>query len=207
VSGSRRARKARLGWQRSRGRRTQRRLTVAGLAAGLLFCGLNAAQGYEAWVRGGINLNLRTEPGTQFRIIATVNTGDAVDVVERGEKWTKIKLAGGDIGWIPAGYLQQEPPAELRVEQLEQSNVALQEHSEELEAELQELRELRDGFATQRSTQEAEIRRLSTENGRLEAGARYPELIAGASILGLGMIAGALLRGSSSRRQPSRIRL
>ena len=55
--------------------------------------------------------------------------------------------------------------------------------------------------------QRSEIDRLTRENDKLRAGARWPYMIAGASILGAGMLLGAILHASSARRPRPRVRL
>ena len=137
-----------------------------------------------------------------------LTTGDEVRVLERGTDWIRVTLAeGGEEGWIPEGYLQTEPPAAL---QLEEARAELARVRGELEAatsETSRLKETGETLASRDGEQRAEIDRLTQENVELRAGARVPELVAGASILGIGMIVGALLYRGASRSRPSRIRL
>ena len=49
------------------------------------------------------------------------------------------------------------------------------------------------------------MRRLSEENRDLRAGERWPYLVTGAGILGIGLAVGLLVRGGT-RRSSSRIR-
>ncbi len=72
-----------------------------------------------AWVKGEVRLNLRAGPGTNYKILMGIKTGDALDVLERTTKWTKVRTANDETGWIPAGYLDKEPPPRVRLEQLE----------------------------------------------------------------------------------------
>ena len=72
-----------------------------------------------AWVSGEVRLNLRSGAGNQYRILGALKTGDSVQVLERGEKWTKIRTAAGEDGWIPGGYLNPQPPPTIRLEELE----------------------------------------------------------------------------------------
>jgi uncharacterized protein YgiM (DUF1202 family) len=183
-------------------------LRAGAFAAALLLVAAGAARAERAWVRGDVRLNVRTGPGTEFRIIEMLTTGDEVRVLERGTDWIRVTLAeGGEEGWIPEGYLQTEPPAAL---QLEEARAELARVRGELEAatsETSRLKETGETLASRDGEQRAEIDRLTQENVELRAGARVPELVAGASILGIGMIVGALLYRGASRSRPSRIRL
>ncbi len=167
-----------------------------------------AASAESGWVRGEINLNVRSGPGTQFRILGGVTTGDGLTILERGEGWTKVRMEDETEGWIPVGYLEPEPPPTVRLERLEGEVVSLREKLENSTAEGATLRTANTTLTESDGTQRTEIERLILDNTKLRAGARYPELIAGACILAAGMILGAMLHKSSSSKRPaSRIRL
>lgn len=182
----------------------------AGVALALLvLCTpLLEAAAEQAWVRGEIRLNLRSGPGTQFRILGGVATGDGLTILQRGDGWTQVRMADGIEGWIPEGYLKPEPPPTIRLEQLETEVATLRDRLETITRESNELKTTNASLSENDSVQREEIDRLILDNTKLRAGARYPELIAGASILAAGMILGAMLHRSSSNRRPSsRIRL
>ena len=116
-------------------------------------------------------------------------------------------MNGVEQGWIPAGYLQPDPPAgvalarsQARVEELEASLATLS-------GETKELRTTNASLSESDSGQKSEIERLTRENLELKAGARWPEWIAGACLLSAGMIVGAILNRNSGRRPGPRIRL
>ncbi len=168
------------------------------------------AHSEQAWVRREVRLNIRTGPGTQYRIVGVTKTNEEVSILERADGWTKIRVEqddGAKEGWIQAGFLKPEAPptirlqlAEARVDALEKDLVALQEETEKLRKDSGIL-------TTQAGEQQAKIKELTMENMELRAGARYPEWITGAAILGAGMLAGAFMHRRSARRQPTRIRL
>ena len=167
-----------------------------------------AASANTGWVKGEIRLNLRAGAGTQFKILGGVKTGDEVVVLATRESWTRVQTGDGKIGWIPAGYLETEPPPVLRLQQLEGETATLRSQLEELRAETADLRETNATLTSNDSGQREEIEALKIENFELRAGARYQEWITGALILSLGMIVGAWLhRRNSTRRGSARIRL
>lgn len=186
---------------------------VAGLAAALLLVlgsallDAQTASADTGWVRGNIRLNLRAGAGTQFKILGAVETGDQMDVLARGESWTRVRTAEGKTGWIPAGYLETEPPPTLRLAQLETETATLRTQLEEIRSEAAGLRESNATLASTDSGQREQIESLKIENYELRAGSRYQEWITGALILFGGMIVGAILHRNSTRRPSSRIRL
>jgi len=159
------------------------------------------------WVKGEIRLNLRAGSGTQFKILTGVKTGDELVVLQRGESWTRVQTTDGKIGWIPAGYLDTEPPPVLRLEQAETEAATLRTELEEIRAETARLRESNATLASTDSGQREEIESLKIENFELRAGSTTQKWITGAAILASGMIVGAVLHRNSTRRPSSRIRL
>ena len=165
----------------------------------------------NGWVRGEIRLNLRTGPGTQFKIVGVAKTGDGVEILERQEGWTKIRIhvasGQGKEGWIPKGYLKPTPPPTLRLAQAEEKVGQLSAELETLRQESEALRQKEAELTSEDASQAATIAELTRDNMRLRAGDRYPEWITGASILAAGMLLGSLIYRSSTRRQQTRIRL
>jgi SH3 domain protein len=195
--------------ERELNNRTHARLATS-LATLVLVLGLgDIAQAEQGWVRSEIRLNLRTGPSTENRIVGVAKTGDGVDILERGDKWTKIRLRDDPSkqGWIPVGYLKPEPPPTIRLAQIEERAASLESELVELKESAAQLRQDNSALASQDDEQQANIKQLTMENMELRAGARYPEWITGASIFAAGMMLGAILHRSSARRQPSRIRL
>jgi SH3 domain protein len=168
---------------------------------------LEAAAQEVGYVRSYIRLNLRSGAGTQYKILGAVETGDELRILSRGESWTRVETKEGQIGWIPAGYLETEPPPELRLEQLEAETDTLRTALEELRTEAAQLREENATLTANDSGQREEIEALKIDNYELRAGSRYQEWITGALILVLGMLLGAFLHRNSTRRPSSRIRL
>jgi SH3 domain protein len=160
-----------------------------------------------AWVKDELRLNLRTGPGTEFRIKGNVGTGDRLDVLERATGWTKVSSPELGEGWIPEGFLQAEPPAGIRLERTEAETAEFRSQFESISQRSQELEESNATLSERDATQKQEIETLTRENLELRAGARWPEWITGAGILVAGMLMGAILHSISARRSRPRIRL
>ena len=155
-------------------------------------------------MRGEVRLNVRTGPSNEHRIVGGVKTGDALRVLERRERWTRVRTPDGKQGWIPGGYLDSEPPPAIRAARLEAEAVALREELETLRAQSGKLEAERTAAAEAEASQRAEMERLAQENVELRAGARWPELITGAGILSLGMVLGWAWKSSAAARRSGR---
>jgi SH3 domain protein len=159
----------------------------------------------EAWISGDVKLNVRTGPSKGHRIVAGLETGDNVLILARADSWTQIRTGRGKEGWIPAGYLESTPPPHVRLDQLEKELTSALEQLTLVTSEAERLREENSTLADRDEEQQSSIRSLTEENLDLTAGARWPYLISGASILGIGMVMG-LAMGRSGKKK-SRIRL
>ncbi len=181
---------------------TKRRAFALGFIT-LLFATPAAAE----WVRGEVRLNLRTAPGADRRIITTIATGDQVRVLEEGENWTRVQVDDGREGWIPAGFLAEQAPATVQLERQETQLSALKEKLAETSTTAEALRSNNQSLTQSNQALTVENQELTGENHRLKAGARWPEWVAGASILVVGMLLGAVLQSWTSRRNSGRVRL
>jgi len=180
---------------------------LCALAVGLAGLMAESARAASAWVKGEVRLNVRTGPSNENRILGELHTGDKVDVLENGEGWTRIR-SGDREGWVPEGFLQNEPPATALLADAQGKASELAGRVTALEAQTAKLGEENQSFSQRDTSQRSEIESLTRENLELKAGAAWPERIVGAGILGTGMLIGWLIHVISSRRQRTpRIRL
>ncbi len=181
----------------------------AARALALLACfalGASAARAEKSWVQGEVRLNLRTGPGTEFRILEALKTGDAVELVERAEGWTRVRH-GEHEGWIPEGYLQPTAPPAVQVDALTTEVETLRQELATLNAEAAGLRESHAELTAREAKQSSELERLRRENNAFRTGARWPEWFAGSALLTMGMLLGVLVRAVAARPRIRRVRL
>jgi uncharacterized protein YgiM (DUF1202 family) len=162
-----------------------------------------AASGEPAWIKGELIVNLRSDPDSDADTVRTVKTGDAVEVTKRRGKWARVRTGrtgAEQEGWIQTTYLQPGPPATVLLARRQMDLDKLSQQVADLTREAEELRKENAEFGSQTS----DITALQQENTQLRTN-RWPEWIAGAAILSVGMIAGRLMAGSGRRK--ARIRL
>lgn len=159
----------------------------------------------RAWVRSELKVNFRASASPSGAALGVLTTGEGVGVIERKNGWARILVGESTIGWLPESYLDAEPPPKERLAQLDAQVADLQKNLDEAEREAASLR----GQIAELSGKDAErdevMRRLREENRDLRAGERWPYLVTGAGILGIGITVGLFLRGGS-RRSYSRLR-
>ncbi len=84
----------------------------------LLLCALAAApaaRAETAYVVEQLVVNVNSAPDASAERIATVKSGERLEVIERVRDQVHVQLAGGKDGWIRAGYLSADEPLRPRL--------------------------------------------------------------------------------------------
>ncbi len=93
-----------------------------------------------AYVTDTLEITLRSGQGNDYRILRLLTSGTQLEVLERGETWTRVRVAGQE-GWVRSLYLQDEPGAGARLEQVSQQLQRLRQENRDLSAQLEQLEE------------------------------------------------------------------
>jgi hypothetical protein len=115
------------------------KLTARALAAPwLLLCALAApaARAETLYVVEQLVVNVNSAPDASGERIATVKSGEGVEVLERVRDEVHVKLAGGKDGWIRASYLSADEPLRPRLAQRTAEVARLREEVSHLQAQL-----------------------------------------------------------------------
>ncbi len=99
------------------------RIMVVALALGLSG---SAAYAQQMFVKEMMKITMRTGPGNDRKILALVNTGQAVEVVEQGEEWSLVRIGESKEGWVLTRFLTQEEPSSISLAKLTQKYAALE---------------------------------------------------------------------------------
>ncbi len=79
------------------------------------------------------NLNVRTGPSTSYEVLTTINKNNIVTRIKRGiqngERWDKILLDNGMVGYVFQSYLVEVPKAEIQKISLSIDNATIQKNS------------------------------------------------------------------------------
>ena len=116
------------------------------------YLGMGVAVGQTtAYVTDELEITMRSGEGNEYRIIRLLTSGTQLEVLERGEAWSRVR-AGGDTGWVRSVYLQAEPVAINRLDAAISEAEQLREENRELTAALEDaersVAELGDTSAT-----------------------------------------------------------
>lgn len=73
----------------------------------------------KLFVSDKLVLNVYSEADQSGGRVATIETGDTVDELERDESYVRIRLQDGREGWVGANYLTTDPPAAVQLRDLQ----------------------------------------------------------------------------------------
>jgi len=104
-----------------------------------------------------------------------LKSGDRMDLLERKGRYARVRIDGGQEGWVKSLYLVEEEPARTRVNKLEQTNVSLEATVKKLRSQLAgeqtavaELKQKQSGSAELTAATEQEVTNLREQNTELE---------------------------------------
>ncbi len=100
----------------------------------LLALASTAAAAETAYVIDKLLVGLHAEKALDSEIVKVLPTGIRLEVLQREGELAQVREPDGATGWVDAAYLMPDPPAALRVDELEAKN-------KELTAELTKARE------------------------------------------------------------------
>ena len=103
------------------------------LSALLLLAFGAAAVADTAFVIDRLLVGIHESKDADSAIVKVVPTGTQLEVIKRDGDVATVREPGGASGWVDAAYLSPEPPARLRVAELEKSKVALEARLKQLE--------------------------------------------------------------------------
>jgi SH3 domain protein len=72
------------------------------------------------YVSEDFEITLRTGPGTDRKIIALVQSGKALEMLERGDEWSMVREPNGKEGWALTRYLTTNRPCAMVLERVRQ---------------------------------------------------------------------------------------
>lgn len=111
------------------------------LCASVIALMATAAAAEQMYVADKLVLNVYSEPSEDSESLATLETGDRVEMLEQLGNFMLVRLGDGREGWVGADYLTSEIPALLRLRALEKEQKAAAQKAEgALKAQIDELK-------------------------------------------------------------------
>ncbi|MBC2703384.1 TIGR04211 family SH3 domain-containing protein [Desulfobacula sp.] len=89
----------------------------------------------DIYVTGITNITMRTGPGLEHKIIAMLETGTKLEIVEFQKDWSRVRKDLGETGWVLTRFLTKKVPDALVVEKLKKNNQNLMSRLKAVEEE------------------------------------------------------------------------
>ncbi len=89
-----------------------------------------------AHITDHIFVPLYQKADSNAKILKTLATGTPFEILQRQNKWVRIRVSDGKIGWIQRQYLSQELPAQLVLLKTQIKNNTLAQDNEKLQKQL-----------------------------------------------------------------------
>ena len=106
---------------------------AAWLLPALMLCGVLHAE--TLYVIEQLVVGVSSAPDASGERVATLKSGDRVEVIERAGDEVHVRLAGGREGWVRASYLSAEEPLRTRLAQREAEVARLSDEVSRLRAQ------------------------------------------------------------------------
>jgi SH3 domain protein len=139
-----------------------------------LFCGA-FAQAESIYVTDMLRLDMYPTEEMTGPSMRKLKSGDRMDLLERKGRYARVRIDGGQEGWVKSLYLVEEEPARTRVNKLEQTNVSLEATVKKLRSQLAgeqaavaEIKQKQSGSAELTAATEQEVVSLREQNVELE---------------------------------------
>ena len=125
-------------------------------------------------------LNVYSEPEQAGSRVATIETGDAVDELERGQGFVRIRLTDGREGWVGSNYLTSDAPAAVQLRDLQrQQKSAAQGVDKKAADEIARLKKESEALQAQvKELKTAAAAPTPTDDGVLEGASPAPQRLA-----------------------------
>ena len=129
------------------------------------------------YISDSMKITMRTEPGKDRKIIALLNIGQKVDVLNPGDDWTLVQLPNGKKGYVLSRFLTNKTPSGIELNVLQNKHEALKANAASLLEENNAFKSKNEAITTELVAVSKELQDLKNDFENLKKGsARFLEL-------------------------------
>jgi len=93
------------------------------------------------YITDDMTLTFRSGPSNEHKILSFLKSGQRLELLQAGEKWSKVKLPDGREGWVLSHYLSDQPASRDMLERLQAKHQVLTDQAAKLMEENEQLAE------------------------------------------------------------------
>jgi len=185
----------------------------------LLFCAVISAQAQEnttsknkqGFIIDDLSIYMHTGPGTNYRILGTINAGSEVKVTGKSDKgYSEIIDNKNRKTWIETKYLTTKPGLRYVVAELNGKIASSSDYTNQLDGEVNELRSSveilskdKEELSIQLTQVERQLKVTLTKVKDQDAKILTQRFYNGAIVLGVGLLLGLIIPRFFARRKSS----
>ncbi len=92
-----------------------------------IFYGAGLASAQTWYVTDALEITLRTGPELDRKITAMLKSGQPMEIVEKGNEWSLVRLPSGREGWVLNRFIKSEVPVKIQFAELQKKYDSLLE--------------------------------------------------------------------------------
>ena len=135
----------------------------------LLFLFATGVGAETMYVSDMLKLTLRTGPSTENKILAVIESGQQMALLEPGREWSRVRLPDGKEGWVLSRYLTPDETSNFKLERLQAQHKNLTVQAAELLEENKELKAENEKLRAEFETNAKEMLKTRTDYEALKA--------------------------------------
>jgi len=135
----------------------------------------------KLFVSDKLVLNVYSEADQSGSRVATIETGDAVDELQRDQGFVRIRLGDGREGWVGANYLTADAPAAVQLRDLQRQQKSTTQTDKKSADEIVRLKKESEALQAQLKELKTAAAAPAADDGVLEGASPTPQQLAAAS--------------------------
>ena len=121
------------------------------------------------YVSDMLKLTLRTGPSTENKILAVIESGQMMEIIEFGNEWSQVQLSNGKEGWVLSRYLTADETNNIKLQRLETKHNNLMVQAAELLEENNRLQAENKRLSTEFEANQKQLVKTNTDYEALKA--------------------------------------
>jgi SH3 domain protein len=110
-----------------------------------------------------LKLTLRTGPSIENKILAVIDSGQMMEIVEFGDEWSQVQLPNGKEGWVLSRYLTPNETNNIKLQRLETKHKNLMIQAAELLEENNRLKAENKKLSTEFEADQKQLVKVRTD--------------------------------------------
>ena len=110
-----------------------------------------------------LKLTLRTGPSIENKILAVIDSGQMMEIVEFGDEWSQVQLPNGKEGWVLSRYLTPNETKNIKLQRLETKHKNLMVQAAELLEENNRLKAENKKLSTEFEADQKQLVKVRTD--------------------------------------------